>query len=157
MNEQALRAQICDIGKNLWNRGMVAANDGNISARLPQDEILCTSTGVSKGYLMPEILVKVNMKGEMLETVDGVMPSSVKVHLRLYDLSGQGRGSRARTSGVRTVFAVKGEALVGKMMPEPRSSRCRRSRSRSRGMGPRPCSQSPTRSSPLCTATRRAC
>jgi ribulose-5-phosphate 4-epimerase/fuculose-1-phosphate aldolase len=30
--EMSLSEQMCDIGKNLWNRGMVAANDGHISA-----------------------------------------------------------------------------------------------------------------------------
>ena len=54
--EAELRRQICDIGRNLWNRGMVAANDGNISARLPNGRILCTPTGVSKGYLTPAML-----------------------------------------------------------------------------------------------------
>ncbi len=47
--EMSLREQICDIGKNLWNRGIVAANDGNISALLSGGKVLCTPTGVNKG------------------------------------------------------------------------------------------------------------
>jgi L-fuculose-phosphate aldolase len=119
MNEQDVREQICDIGKNLWNRGMVAANDGNISARLSEDEILCTPTGVSKGYLTPKTLAKVSLKGEVLETADGVMPSSeIKLHLRLYQLSDKVGAVVHAHPMFGTVFAIKGEALAGKMMPE---------------------------------------
>jgi L-fuculose-phosphate aldolase len=119
MNEQDLRAQICDIGKNLWNRGMVAAHDGNISARLSPHEIICTPTGLSKGYLTPEILVKVNPEGEILEAANGVMPSSeIKVHLRLYGLSDKVGAVVHAHPVFGTVFAIKGEALVGTMMPE---------------------------------------
>jgi len=41
-DEKPLREQICDIGKNLWNRGMVASNDDNISALMPGGRVLCT-------------------------------------------------------------------------------------------------------------------
>lgn len=40
--EQKLRSQICDIGRNLFNKDFIAANDGNISARLSENEILTT-------------------------------------------------------------------------------------------------------------------
>jgi L-fuculose-phosphate aldolase len=119
MNERDLRAQICDIGKNLWNRGMVAANDGNISARLSEDEILCTPTGVSKGYLTPEMLSKVSLTGEVLEAAGGMMPSSeIKMHLRLYQLTDKVGAVVHAHPMFGTVFAIKGEPLVGKMMPE---------------------------------------
>jgi L-fuculose-phosphate aldolase len=120
LDERELRAQICDIGKNLWNRGMVAANDGNISARLSDDEILCTPTGVSKGYLTPEMLPRVSLKGEVLENADGgLLPSSeIKMHLRLYQLTDKVGAVVHAHPMFGTVFAIKGEALVGKMMPE---------------------------------------
>lgn len=37
-----------------WQKGWVAANDGNISWRLSDDDVLCTPTGVSKGMLKME-------------------------------------------------------------------------------------------------------
>lgn len=119
MNEQAVRAQICDIGNNLWTRGMVAANDGNISVRISDGEIICTPTGVSKGYLTPEMLPKVNIKGEVLEISEGMLPSSeIKMHLRLYQVSDKVGAVVHAHPMFGTVFAIKGEALVGKMMPE---------------------------------------
>ena len=47
-NEYELKKLICDIGKRIYNRNMVAANDGNISVKLNDNEFLCTPTGVSK-------------------------------------------------------------------------------------------------------------
>ena len=83
MNEQELKAFMCDIGKRIYTNGFVAANDGNITVKLNETEYLTTPTGVSKGYLTPDMIVKVNEKGELLEGT--WKPSSeVKVHLRVY-------------------------------------------------------------------------
>lgn len=49
MNESEIKKHICDIGKRIYDRKMVAANDGNISVKLNDNEFLCTPTGVSKG------------------------------------------------------------------------------------------------------------
>ncbi|MDE7428520.1 MAG: class II aldolase/adducin family protein, partial [Lachnospiraceae bacterium] len=43
--EKELREEICEIGRRMYDRRMVAANDGNISVRLSEEEILCTPTG----------------------------------------------------------------------------------------------------------------
>ena len=50
-SEIKIKEQICDIGKRIYDRGMVAANDGNISVKLNDHEYLCTPTGVSKGFM----------------------------------------------------------------------------------------------------------
>ena len=52
-NEYEIKKQICDIGKRIYDRNMVAANDGNISVKLNDNEFLCTPTGVSKGFMTP--------------------------------------------------------------------------------------------------------
>lgn len=83
MNEKNLKELICDIGKRIYTNGFVAANDGNITVKLNDKEYLTTPTGISKGYLTPSMIVKVNEKGESLE--GHYKPSSeVKVHLRIY-------------------------------------------------------------------------
>ncbi|WP_342439625.1 class II aldolase/adducin family protein [Paenibacillus sp. FSL L8-0436] len=117
--ERKLRLQICDIGRNLFNKDYIAANDGNISARLNEHEVLATPTGVSKGYLEPDILVKVNLQGEILEAQEGYSPSTeVKMHLRIYrELPGI-HGVVHAHPPFATAFAIKGEALDKMMMPE---------------------------------------
>ena len=47
INEYEIKKQICDIGKRIYDRNMVAANDGNISVKLNDNEFLCTPLVVS--------------------------------------------------------------------------------------------------------------
>ena len=39
VNEFEIKKQICDIGRRIYNRNMVAANDGNISVKLNDQRI----------------------------------------------------------------------------------------------------------------------
>lgn len=89
MNEQELKElkdQICDVCHKMWQLGWVAANDGNVSARLDDGTFLATPTGISKSFITPEKLVRINDKGEVLEGLPGYRPSSeIKMHLRCYE------------------------------------------------------------------------
>ena len=118
--EAQLRAQICDIGRNLWTRGMTAANDGNISAQLPDGMLLCTPTGVSKGYLTPDMLPVVDRDGTVVSLgTGGLKPSSeLPMHLRAYQTSELVGAVVHAHPPYATAFAIKGEALVGKLMAE---------------------------------------
>ncbi|MBK0347630.1 class II aldolase/adducin family protein [Aerococcaceae bacterium zg-ZJ1578] len=85
-SEQIIREQICDVCHKMWQLGWVAANDGNVSVRLNENELLATPTGMSKSFITPEKLVKLNMKGEILEAQEGYRPSSeIKMHIRCYE------------------------------------------------------------------------
>jgi L-fuculose-phosphate aldolase len=117
--EQELRQQICDVGRNLWQQQMVAANDGNISARLPSGEILCTPASVSKGSLTPEKIAKVSPEGEVLAVTAPYRPSSeLRMHLRVYEADERVRAIVHAHPMFGTVFAVRGEALTLRMLPE---------------------------------------
>jgi L-fuculose-phosphate aldolase len=115
--EMELREQICEVGKNLFLKDFVAANDGNISARLSETEILVTPTGVSKGYLTPSKIVKVNLDGEVLEG-DTKPSTEAKMHLRVYKRRPDVNGVVHAHPPFSTVFAIKGEVLDKMMMPE---------------------------------------
>ncbi|QDW90833.1 class II aldolase/adducin family protein [Staphylococcus chromogenes] len=117
--EKELRELICDIGKNLFNKDYVAANDGNISVRLNENEILATPTGVSKGYLRPENICKLDLDGNVLEAAEGLKPSSeVKMHLRCYKKMPDCHGVVHAHPPYATAFAIKGEKLDKATMPE---------------------------------------
>ena len=62
-NEYEIKKEMCEIGRRVYNRGMVAANDGNFSVKLNDHEFLCTPTGVSKGFMTPEYICKVDENG----------------------------------------------------------------------------------------------
>lgn len=80
-----LREQICDVCHKMWQLGWVAANDGNVSAKLEDGTFLATPTGISKSFITPEKLVHIDREGNLLEGLDGYRPSSeIKMHLRCY-------------------------------------------------------------------------
>ena len=80
-----VRDAICDVCHKMWQLGWVAANDGNVSVKLPDGNFMCTPTGISKSFITPEKLVIINDKYEIIEALDGSKPSSeIKMHLRCY-------------------------------------------------------------------------
>lgn len=84
-NEQEIRQEMCEIGRRVYDRGMVAANDGNFSVKLNNNEFLCTPTGVSKGFMTSEYICRIDAEGRLLETNGDFKPSSeMKMHLRVY-------------------------------------------------------------------------
>jgi L-fuculose-phosphate aldolase len=84
MSEEEARQAIVRAGKRMYDHGYVVTNDGNISVRISSTEIIVTPTGVSKGFMTPEMMVKMNLDGDVLEA-EGTKPSSeVKMHLRVY-------------------------------------------------------------------------
>ncbi|MBP8855541.1 MAG: class II aldolase/adducin family protein [Oscillospiraceae bacterium] len=86
MNIDSIKEQICDVCHKMWQLGWVAANDGNVSARLEDGTFLATPTGISKSYITPEKLVRINANGDILEAAEGYRPSSeIKMHLRCYE------------------------------------------------------------------------
>ncbi|HCU37097.1 MAG TPA: class II aldolase family protein [Armatimonadetes bacterium] len=84
LDEKTVREAICTFGHRLWLRGMVAANDGNISVRLPDGSVLCTPAGVSKGFMEPDALSKLSADGELLSGAR--QTSEVGMHLEVYRL-----------------------------------------------------------------------
>ena len=64
VNLHKIKQEICEIGDRIYKKGFAAANDGNISFRASQNEVVCTPTGVCKGFLKPEDLCVVDMEGK---------------------------------------------------------------------------------------------
>ena len=85
MQDMETREVMCDICHKMWHLGWVAANDGNLSVRLPNGNFLATPTGISKSFITPEKLVVIDADGNVLEAENGYRPSSeIKMHLRCY-------------------------------------------------------------------------
>ena len=60
------KQEICEIGRRIYAKGFAAANDGNISYRLGENEVLCTPTMICKGFMKPDDLCTVDMEGKQL-------------------------------------------------------------------------------------------
>ena len=85
MNQQEIRAQMCEVCHKMWLLGWVAANDGNVSAKLPDGTFLCTPTGISKSFIKADMLLRVDPDLHIIEGNPGYKPSSeMKMHMRCY-------------------------------------------------------------------------
>ncbi len=116
-SEYQLRKDIVEVGRRIWLRGYVAANDGNISIRMGPDEFLLTPTGVSKGFMTPEMIVKVNGRGDRL--VGDLEPSSeIKMHLCVYRERPDANAVVHAHPPISTAFAVAGLPLSKCILPE---------------------------------------
>lgn len=120
MNDDVtLKQMILDVGKKLWQRGYIASNDGNISVRINENELLTTPTGVSKGFMIPEMIIKMDMDGNVLTPHPVYRPSSeVKMHIEVYKQRDDIRSVVHAHPVHCTSFAVAGIALDQCVLPE---------------------------------------
>jgi len=82
VSEHRVRAEIVEVGRRLYARGLIAANEGNISVR-QGDLLYVTPAGVCKGFLDPETIVKTDLEGNGLEGGQSVS-SEVQIHVAVY-------------------------------------------------------------------------
>jgi len=117
MNEYKLKEQICEIGRRVYAKGFAAANDGNISVRLNDREVLCTPTMVSKGYLKPEHLCKVDYEGKQLAGTRK-RSSEILLHLAVYKHNPKVNAVVHCHPPHATAFAVAQEPIPKCVLPE---------------------------------------
>ncbi len=112
-----IRNDIVEVGRRIWERGYVAASDGNLSVRLPDGRILVTPTGRSKGFLAPEDLVLVDANGRK---VAGSLAatSELPMHLFAYQARPDVHAIVHAHPPKATGFAVAGEHLAQCVLPE---------------------------------------
>ncbi len=108
-SEQELRDAICEVGRRLWTSGQVAANDGNISARMDDGNIICTPTMVSKGFMQPDDLVVLIPDGTLLGP--GQPSSEALLHLVCYAARSDVQGIVHAHPPYGTAFAAMGRAV----------------------------------------------
>ena len=85
-NERELRQKIVEIGRQVYERGFVAASDGNISGRLDDGTIVTTPTMVCKGRMTEEMLVLVDINGRKLRRDERNPSSEFAMHRTIYRL-----------------------------------------------------------------------
>ncbi|MGI6113171.1 MAG: class II aldolase/adducin family protein [Mahellales bacterium] len=117
MIENRIKQDIIEVGKRMFYKGFVASNDGNISARLSENEIIITPTGVSKGYMSVSDLIKVDMEGNVV--AGSKKPSSeIKMHLAVYRKRPDVKAIVHAHPPAATAFAVANKGLDRITLPE---------------------------------------
>ena len=66
LNDRKLKELICEIGRRVYNKGFAAANDGNISIRVGENEVLCSPTMICKGFMNPDDICAVDLDGNQI-------------------------------------------------------------------------------------------
>ena len=115
--EEQLREDIVRVGRLIFDKGWIAANDGNITVRLDDRRILATPTGICKGMMQPQDLIVCDVHGEKL-CGERERTSEMAMHLTIYDLRPDVRSVVHAHPPVATGFAVAGRALNLALLPE---------------------------------------
>lgn len=115
--EYRIRKEIVEVCRHIYEKGFVAANDGNVSVLLEDGRVLITPTGVSKGFINPEDLAVVNLDGEVLS--EEHRPSSeLPMHLYIYKNRPDVRAVVHAHPLYSTGFAVAGIPLDKNVLAE---------------------------------------
>jgi len=112
-----LKEEICDIGRRIYAKGFAAGNDGNISFRLNEKEVLCTPTMISKGFMKPSDLCIVDMEGNQIGG-NRKRSSEVLLHLTIMKERPDIRSVVHCHPPHATAFAVAREPIPQCVLPE---------------------------------------
>jgi L-fuculose-phosphate aldolase len=100
-----LKKAVCDVGKRMYEKSLVVGNDGNISWRISDSEVLLTPTGVCKGDLTPDMILTVDLDGNVLEG-KGKPSGEVNMHLAVYRAAPQRKAVIHAHPAYAAAFAV---------------------------------------------------
>ena len=114
---EALRQEIVEIGKLVFDKGWIAANDGNISIRLDDGRLLCTPTAICKGMMTVDDLILCDMQGNKIEG-SRERTSEIAMHATIYAMRPDVRSVVHAHPPVATGFAAAGRALNVALLPE---------------------------------------
>jgi len=122
-SEAELRDEIVRVCHLMWQKGLVAASDGNVSARLGDNRLLATPSGVSKGFLAAADLVLLDLDGTpLVQAQDGTSrakPSSeILLHLEVYRQRPDVRAVVHAHPPLALAFTIAGIRLPECMLPE---------------------------------------
>jgi L-fuculose-phosphate aldolase len=121
LSEHEMRREMVRVGRLMWERGYVAATDGNLSARLGGDRLLVTASGLSKGFLSDDDLVVIRLDGELLPSYRGrgLRPSSeISMHLEVYRQRPDVHAVVHAHPPLATAFSIAGVSLARCVIPE---------------------------------------
>ncbi len=113
---EELKRQMCEIGRRMWTREYTDGNGGNISARLG-DMFLCTPTGVSKGFMTPEMLCLVDIHGNQLAGT-WKRTSEITTHMAIYKTTPEAKAVVHGHPVHATAYAIAGVEPPPCLIPE---------------------------------------
>lgn len=118
LDEQQVKQQIVDYARRCYERGHIVAGDGNISVRVAPNRVIATPSGVSKGWMKPEMMVVVDEDGNPLEPSSYRVSSEFPMHQLIYKSRSDVHAVVHAHPPHATGFAVAGLALDKAILSE---------------------------------------
>jgi L-fuculose-phosphate aldolase len=114
------RREIVEVCRRLYDRGLIAGPDGNVSVRIKEDRILVTPAGLSKVDVRASDLVELQLghEHEKSSKGKGQESSEVEVHFAAYAIRPDIRAVVHAHPPVATAFSVAGETVEHPMLAE---------------------------------------
>jgi len=103
--------------RRLWEAGLIAGADGNVSVRLGPSRLLVTPRGLPKAELTTRDLVEVSLSGSHRRGSRRAT-TELDLHLRAYRRHGDCGAVVHAHPPVATAFAVAGETMPADVLPE---------------------------------------
>lgn len=119
MSDSEAKRAIVEYGRRIYDRGMVASNDGNITIKVSENAVWATPTGVSKGFMTEDMLIKMDLDGNILSKNDRKPSSEIKMHLRVYKEDPDIRAVCHAHPVAATAFSILGETFIPEILAEP--------------------------------------
>ena len=117
INAHQIKKDICEIGQRIYNKGFAAANDGNITVRISDNEVLCTPTMHSKGFLKPDDISMIDMTGKQIAGRKK-RSSEALLHLEIYKQRPDIKSVVHCHPPHATAFAIAREPIPQCVLPE---------------------------------------
>ncbi len=117
INVFKLKQEICDIGDRLYKKGFASANDGNISYRISENEVLCTPTMITKGFMKPEDLCVCDMQGKQISG-NRKRTSELLLHIAIMNARPEVKAVVHCHPPHATAFGIAREPVPSCIMPE---------------------------------------
>src|SRR4030042_2197969 len=111
-----LKREMVEICRMLHRKNLVAATDGNVSARVG-DRLLTTPSGVNKGWVKEEQIITVDLNGRLVEG-SGRPTSELAMHLTVYRLRPEVQAVVHAHPPLATAFTIAGVSLEEQVLPE---------------------------------------
>lgn len=111
------RREIVRVCQRLYEKGLIAGPDGNVSVRLGSDRVLVTPAGMSKVDVTVDDLVELSLEGKHLRGSRRAS-SEVLMHLRIYQRRSDVQAVVHAHPPLATGFAVAGESFSACVLPE---------------------------------------
>ena len=117
MHEHQIRRDLIKFSHLCYERRLLVAMDGNLSALLPSGNVLCTRAGCHKGFLTDDDLMVIDRRGNVIRGT-GKPTSEMAMHLACYDARPDIAAVVHAHPPISIAFTIANKSLARCVLPE---------------------------------------